>query len=133
MSKKEIIVINNKNIELEKKGNNLRIKFLDCSQASHSKIKISIHDKDDLSKLISSLEKYATKEINKESVAYFEEFSTYRNEVERTILLSDFNLTLFCYTDKDYDDNWIEFPPKKLASFIGHLYGYLYVANKNQY
>lgn len=128
---KEILTLGSSTIELEAKGKNVVIKFASFTEKINQKIKVSLNDYDELINFIESLEKFATKPIKKEDVAYCEDFSTYRNEVERTLTLSSYsrstNLSLVCYTDVEYDDNWIELTPAKLSKFIGHLYGYLKV------
>ena len=126
---KETLIIGGSNIELEGKGKNVVIKFASFNEKRNLRISVSLKERDDLIRLINSLEKFATKPIHKEEKAYCEDFSTYRNEIERTLSLwASFRghyLTLDCYTDVDYDDNWIELTPVKLSSFIGHLYGFL--------
>lgn len=71
-------------------------------------------------------------EIEAQSKAYSEEFSVYKNKVERTLSISNYTtknsslmgLYLTCYTDKD-DDNWIELTPRKISQLISHIYGYI--------
>lgn len=126
---KELLILGGSNIELERRGKNMRIKFASFNEKMNYKIRVSVNGRNELIALIQTLEKFATKPIKKEEKAYSEDFSTYRNEVERTLSIwgssGDCYITLNCYTDVEYDDNWIELPPAKLSSFIGHLYGYL--------
>lgn len=121
---KTVVKIDNQEILLEKKGKNVVMRFIDYKEKMNNNISVQLTNRDELLHLIQSLEKYATRPIEKEDKAYIEEFSIYRNEVERSLFLGSV-LSLSCYTDVDYDDNWIELPPVKLSSFIGHLYGHL--------
>lgn len=104
-----IVKINNQEISLEAKGKNVVMKFISHKEGFNRRISVGLYDKKEVLELIKALETYATKPINKEDKAYTEEFSTYRNEVERTLSLTtafgDSKLSLDCYTDKEYDDN----------------------------
>ena len=128
-----IVKVNNQEISLEAKGKNVVMKFISYKEDFNRRISVGLYDKKEVLELIKALETYASKPINKEDKAYTEEFSTYRNEVERTLSLTtafgNSKLSLDCYTDKEYDDNWIELTPAKLSNFIGHLYGYLKIAD----
>lgn len=85
--------------------------------------------REEIAGLISRLERHCARAIKKETKAYTEEISIYKNDVERSLFLSgdkgNLRLSLICYTDKPQDDNWINLSPAKLAYFVGLLYGYL--------
>lgn len=119
------VSINNYNLKIERKKNRIRITFVDFKENFNRIIRIPLGEKKDILELIQALEEFNTVEIKKEDKAYTEEINTYRKEVERSILLIRNSILLFCYTDVEYDDNWIELTPKKYAYLIGLLYGYL--------
>lgn len=119
------LILDQKQILIKKKGNNTRITVENLSEPSYENIRFSLLNKEELSGLIQSLELFSTRPVTKESRPYIEEFSTYKNDIERSLFLNGSEIILSCYTDKDFDANWIELPPVKLSNFIGHLYGYL--------
>ena len=91
-------------------------------------IRVIFETKEDVLTFINNLEQYPDGKIIKEGKAYTEDISTFKNDVERVLYITDFNkklkIRLDVYTDKEFDDNWIILTPKKISYLIGLLYGY---------
>ena len=108
--------------------NKVKIKFNYFDENFNDNIRLNC-DKDDILNLIDVLEQFVDCDIKKEERAYHEEISTFKDGVERTLLLSgtEGNLSIFldCYTDIPYDDNWIVLTQSKLIKLIGLMYGYV--------
>lgn len=113
---------------LEEKNKGLKITFSSFKEEFNNRIKILLNS-EQIRELIGHLETYITKPVKKEIVAYTDDISTYKDEVERTMGITGkhglLQLSLDCYTDKPFDDNWIVLTPAKLSKFVGLLYGYL--------
>lgn len=92
-------------------------------------------------KLVNNLIEYLhlwKQEVVAERKAYSEEISTYKNGVERSLYLIEtsykygiLKLGLDCYTDKEYDNNWIELTPKKACYLVSLLLGHINSAGAN--
>lgn len=110
---------------------NTKLVFIDFKERFNNRIKLKLTEKD-IKKLIDILELVCNKKIEskRNNKRYTEEISTYRKEVERTLLITnsiDNNLVLYldAYTDKEFDDNYIELTDNKVAKLINILYGYI--------
>lgn len=118
------------NIIITKENNDVKLVFPFFNEKFNKRIRVCFNQ-DEIRDLIRELEGYVGSgdEIRKEDEAYTEEISNYRGEVERTLSLcgkkGSLEIYLNCYTDKPYDDNWIELTPTRLRKLIGLLYGYI--------
>ncbi|XZH78503.1 hypothetical protein ACSW8S_16695 (plasmid) [Clostridium perfringens] len=120
---------NNQSLLIESKGKNrVKITFDSFNEEFNYHIRMGFLSKEAILDLIQKLESFCTLEIKKEDAAYSEEINTYKDEVERTLSLSKSGnlctIVLDVYTDKPFDDNWIDLTQRRLAYLIGLLYGY---------
>lgn len=139
---KEIKGVNRENKEISliisnrKDNKAIKLTFNDYNEEFNNRVLIQLNSEQTY-ELIKALEPYLqhwNKKPKMQDKAYWEEINTFLKDVERTISLSSchigIELTLDCYTDKPYDDNWIELTPSKTAYFVGLLYGYMKSWNK---
>ena len=129
MDKIEIMVGEKNVISVENLGRRgAKLIFSSFTNEINDKIKVILNN-NEIKELIDILSKINTKAVKKEEKAYTDEISTYKNEVERSLWMTGrkglLTLSLDCYTDKPFDDNWIILTPAKLNTFIGNLYGYI--------
>lgn len=114
-------------VELITEGKQIRLVIPKENETKRGSYCVAL-DSNEVRELYDKLSGLTDKTIKHDDRPYYDEISTYVNEVERTLDISGnkgaLKLDLICYTDKE-DDNWIGLSPKRIAKLAGVIYQYI--------